>query len=137
MKDIENIPHPVVPRSSTCAYHYREFGDIGASNGSNEFGAVLGNATFLGIGAHHEAADVLEEDEGYTTLGAELDEVRAFEGGFREEDAVVCEDTDLIAVNTPKAYRHHFRVSSLFQKPLGPRSKGEWEEGSPVTRVFP
>ena len=45
-----------------------------------ELCTVLGYPALFGIGANHEAAYVLEEDEGNVALGAELDEVCAFEG---------------------------------------------------------
>jgi len=45
----------------------------------------------------------LEKDEGDVALGAELDEVRAFKTGFAEEDAVVTEDADAIAVDAGEA----------------------------------
>ena len=60
---------------------------------------MLGDALALGLGADHEARDVLEEDEGNAALGAELDEVGALLGGRREEDAVVGDDADLVAVD--------------------------------------
>ena len=46
----------------------------------------------------------MEEEEGDTALGAELDEVCAFEGGFGEEDAVVGEDADGVGVDAGEAW---------------------------------
>ena len=49
--------------------------------------------------ADHEAGDVLQEDERRVGLVAELDELRALLRRFGEEDAVVGEDADRVAVD--------------------------------------
>ena len=49
--------------------------------------------------AHHEAGDVLQEDQGDAPLRAELDEVRALLSGFREDDAVVGDDAHMHAAH--------------------------------------
>lgn len=64
---------------------------------------MLGDAVALGLGADHEARDVLEEDERDAALGAELDEVGALLGRGGEEDAVVGDDADLVAVDGGEA----------------------------------
>lgn len=74
----EIIPHPIIPCPGTRAHHDGELGHVRARHRGNELRAILGDAAFFGVGADHEAADVLEEEEGDAALGAELDEVSAF-----------------------------------------------------------
>ena len=101
---IRSSAHAVVPRAGTGPDDDGELGYVGAGDRGDEFGAVFGDAALFGVGADHEAADVLEEDEGDAALGAELDEVGAFEGGGGEEDAVVGEDTDGVGVDVGEAW---------------------------------
>ena len=101
---VRSPTHAVVARAGTGPDHDGEFGYVGTGYSRDKFGAVFGDAAFFGVGADHEAADVLEEDEGDAALGAELDEVGAFEGGGGEEDAVVGEDTDWVGVDAGEAW---------------------------------
>ena len=75
-----NLPHPIIPCTCTCTYNDCEFRNVGTCYCRYELGTVLGYAALFGIGAYHEATYVLEEDKGDVALGAELDEVGAFEG---------------------------------------------------------
>lgn len=102
---IRNLPHAVVSRSSASSEYDGELGYVRACHGRDELGPVLGDAAFFRVAADHEAADVLEEDERDASLGAKLDEMGAFEGGFGEEDAVVSENADLVPVDASEPYR--------------------------------
>lgn len=95
--------HAVVARAGARPDHDGEFGHVRARDRGHQLGAVFGDAPLFGRGADHEAAYVLEEEEGDAALGAELDEVGAFEGGFGEEDAVVGEDADGVGVDAGEA----------------------------------
>ena len=53
--------------------------------------------------ADHEAGDVLQEHERDAAAVAELDEVRALLRGLREQDAVVGDDADRVAVDVGEA----------------------------------
>lgn len=64
---------------------------------------MLGDTFPLGLGADHEAGDVLEEDQGDAALGAEFDEVSTLLSGGGEEDAVVGDDADFVAVDRGEA----------------------------------
>ena len=55
----------------TCAYLC-----IGHSH--DHFGAIFGNATSLVLLPHHEAVDVLQEDQGHPPLRAQLDEMGSY-----------------------------------------------------------
>ena len=101
---VRSSAHAVVARARAGPDHDGEFGHVGAGDRRDEFGAVFGDAAFFGVGADHEAADVLEEDEWDAALGAELDEVGAFEGGGGEEDAVVGEDADGVGVDVGETW---------------------------------
>lgn len=104
-KTNENSPHPIIACPETSPYHNGKFGHIGAGDSCDQFRPVLGDPAVFGFGANHEAADVLEEQERDIALRAQLNEVGAFEGGGGEEDAVVGEDTDGVAVNFRESLR--------------------------------
>lgn len=76
----KDLPHPIVASSSACPKYHGEFGNIGASNRSHKLCSILGNTAFLRIRPHHEATDILQEDQRNIPLSAKLDEVRSFEG---------------------------------------------------------
>lgn len=96
---ISDSPHSVIARSSAGPDDHGEFGHVGACHCSNQLSPIFGNATLLCISTNHETADVLQEDEGDMSLGTQLDEVCPLEGRFREKNAVVGNDTDLLAVD--------------------------------------
>lgn len=100
---IGTTAHAVVTSAIGATDDDGELGNVGARDGGNQLGTVLGNAFTLSLGADHEARDVLEEDEGDAALGAELDEVGSLLGGGREEDAVVGDDANLVAVDGGEA----------------------------------
>ena len=52
------------------------------------------DAFVLVFAADHEAGDVLQEHQRDLALRTQFDEMRAFLGGFREQDAIVGNDTD-------------------------------------------
>src|SRR6202048_965553 len=85
--------HAIVAGAVAAADDHGEFGHLGAGHGGDELRAILGDAARLVLLPDHEAGDVLEKDQRYVALTAELDEVRAFERGFREQHAVVGDDT--------------------------------------------
>src|SRR5205807_1891116 len=89
--------HAVVARAERAADDHRELWDLGVGDGHHHLGAVLGDAFVLVLAAHHEAGDVLEEDERNPPLAAELDEVGPLQRRFGEEDSVVGEDTYRVA----------------------------------------
>src|SRR5688572_12305556 len=97
---IEGAPaHAVVPRAERAAEDHRELRYSRARHRGHHLRAVLGDAAAFVLAAHHEAGDVLQEEERDAALAGELDEVRALERGLGEEDAVVREDAHRTAVN--------------------------------------
>ena len=102
-RSVRASAHAVIACAKAPAHDDGEFGHGGASDGGDELGAVFGNAGFFGGAADHEAGDVLEEEKGDGTLGAELDEVGAFEGGGGEEDSVIGEDADGVTMDAGEA----------------------------------
>mmetsp|Transcript_84168 Transcript_84168/g.234670 ORF Transcript_84168/g.234670 Transcript_84168/m.234670 type:complete len:267 (+) Transcript_84168:75-875(+) len=84
-----------------------------ASHGVDHLGTVFGNAAVLVSLSDHEACDVLQEQQGHLALAAQLDEVRTLLRRLAEEDAVVGDDADRIAVDVRKATNQGRRVSCL------------------------
>jgi hypothetical protein len=74
---------------------------------------MLGDAAALGIRAHHEAGDVLQEQDRHAALVAELDEVRALQRGLREQHAVVGQDADRQALYVAEAAHQGGAVQRL------------------------
>ena len=79
------------------------FGTRGAGDGGHELGAVLGDAAGLVVAADHEAGDVLQEQQRDPAAVAQLDEVRALQRRLAEQDPVVGEDPDRVAVEVREA----------------------------------
>src|SRR5690606_23857215 len=94
--------HAVVTRAERTADDHGELWHGGGGNGGNHLRTMPGNALVLVFAPHHEARDVLQEDERNASLAAQLDEVSTFLRGFREQDAVVGDDADRHAVNMGK-----------------------------------
>src|SRR5690606_16243933 len=88
--------HAVVAGTKGAADDHGELGDGRGGHRCHHLGAVPGNPFVLVFATHHEAGDVLQEDQRNAALAAQFDEVGAFLGGFRKQDAVVGDD----------AYRH-------------------------------
>ena len=112
-------PHSVVSRASTTTKHDRKLWYIRACDRRDELCPVLGNATGLCIFAHHEAGNVLQKHERYVALTAELNEMRTFEGGLGEQDAIVRDDSDLLAINACEARDERGAIVTLELGELG------------------
>jgi hypothetical protein len=95
--------HAVVAGAEAAAQDHGELGYPGRGHRGHHLGAVLGDAPGLVLAADHEPGDVLQEHQRDTALAAELDEVRALERGLREQDAVVGDQADRIAVEPGEA----------------------------------
>lgn len=83
-KEKKRSPHPVIPCPSAGAKHNGELRNVGTGDGGDKLGAVFGYASFFGIGADHETANVLKKHKRDVTLRTQLDEMCAFEGGLGE-----------------------------------------------------
>ena len=104
-------PHPQEPRRIRAPAHRVVARAVGAADDDGQLrhprarhrgdhlGAVLGDAARLVVAAHHEARDVLQEQQRDHALVAQLDEMRALHGGFAEQHAVVGDDADGVAVD--------------------------------------
>ena len=81
----------------------RDLRHLRAGDRGHHLGAVLGDAAGFVFLADHEAGDVLQEQQRNAALAAQLDEMRALQRAFGEQDAVVGEDADRDAVRVRKA----------------------------------
>lgn len=95
--------HAVVAGPGARADDDGELGHLRARDGGDELRPVLGDAALLGVGADHEARDVLQEHQGDVALAAQLDEVGALERRLGKQDAVVRHDPDAVAVDAREA----------------------------------
>ena len=108
-------PHPEQARVVGAAAHAVVAGAEGAADDDAEPGhdgvrdrvhhlrPVLGDPGPFVLAADHEPGDVLEEDQRDPPQVAQLDEMGRLEGRFREEDAVVGEDSHEKAVEAGEA----------------------------------
>ena len=55
--------HSVIPGTVRASDDERQLGDLSASHGRDQLGSVLGDAAGLGIAAHHETGDVLDDQK--------------------------------------------------------------------------
>src|SRR5688572_4484104 len=111
--------HAVVPGAEGSSEDHRELRHARARDRGHHLRAVLGDAAALVLAPHHEAGDVLQEDERRAALGAELDEVRALERRLREEDPVVGDDPHRVAVQASEAGDERGAVERLELVELG------------------
>ncbi|MNQ57944.1 hypothetical protein D3C85_721150 [compost metagenome] len=95
--------HAVVAGAEAAADDQGQLGHPAAGHGGDQLGAVLGDALFLRRTAHHKAGDVLQEQQGNSTLVAELDEVGALLGAVAVQHAVVGEDPHRHAADAGEA----------------------------------
>ena len=95
--------HAVVAGAVERADHDRERRHRGVRHRVDQLRAVLDDAALLVALADHEAGDVLQEQERHVDLVAELDELRALLRRLGEQDAVVGEDADRVAVQVRPA----------------------------------
>ena len=93
----------VVPSAVAPADDDGQLRHVRARDGADHLRAILGDAAALRLGADHVARDVYEEEKRDAPLRAQLDEVRRFERGLREEDPVVPDDPDRVAVDVCEA----------------------------------
>ena len=105
--------HAVIAGAEAAADDDGEFRHAGGGDGRHQLGAVLGDAAGLVFPPDHEAGDVLQEQQRDAALAAELDEMRALQGGFGKQDAVVGEDADRIAPDVGEAADQRRAVARL------------------------
>ena len=86
--------HPVVAGAEAAADDHGDLRDFCAGDRGDELGAVLGDAFAFIFPADHEAADVLQEQQGDPELAGKFDEMRALQRRSAEQDAVVGENRD-------------------------------------------
>ena len=95
--------HTVVTSAIAPTDDDSQLGDVCARDGADHLRAVLSNTTLLRLRANHVSCDVHKEQERDLPLRAQLDEVRRFQRGLGEEDAVVRNYADRVAVDMCEA----------------------------------
>ena len=105
--------HAVIAGAEAAADQHRDLGHLRGGDGGDQLGAVLGDAFGLILAADHEAGDVLQEQQGRAALAGELDEMRALDRAFAEQDAVVGEDRDRHAPDVREAADQRGAVERL------------------------
>src|SRR5574344_1301301 len=100
----ESAPaHAVVACAKAAPNHHGELGHTGRGHRRHQLGTVSRDAFVLVLAPDHEAGDVLQKHQRNLALTAQLDEVRALDGGLAEQNAVVGDDAHLHAFNARKA----------------------------------
>ena len=105
--------HPVVARAERPADDDRELRHRRVGHGMDHLGAVFGDAGPFVLLAHHEARDVLHEDQRDAAHPAQLDEVRGLERRLGEQHAVVGDDADEQPLQVREAGDDGRRVEAL------------------------
>lgn len=98
--------HTVVTSAITPANDDRQLWYICARNGANHLGAILRDATLLGLGAYHVTCHINEEEQRYLALRAQLYEMCRLQRRLREQDAVIGHNANGVAVNVSKPLRY-------------------------------
>ena len=86
--------HAVVAGTKAAAGNDGDFRHRGTGDGGDHLRAMFGDALILIFAADHETGDVLQEQQGYFALAAQLDEMRALLCALRKQDAVVGDDAN-------------------------------------------
>ena len=76
-----NLPgsdHSQIPEASLSYLEDLPYAYLCIGHSHDHFGAIFGNATGLVLLPHHEAIDVLQEDQGHSPLRAQLDEMGSY-----------------------------------------------------------
>ena len=96
---IRTASHGVVARPVAGAHHEREVGHGRVRHGVDQLGPVLDDAALLVARPHHEARDVLHEQDRSIATVAERNELRSLLRLGREQDAVVGDHADRVAAD--------------------------------------
>ena len=82
---LEGAAHHGVVAGAVAGAHQEGNGrHFAVGDGVDQFGAVLDDSALFIIFAHHEAGDVLQEEQGRPVLVAQLDEMGSLVGRFAE-----------------------------------------------------
>src|SRR5690606_2523938 len=111
--------HAVVAGAVAAAGDHGEFRHAGTGHGVDHLGAVFGNAFGLVFFADHKDVDVLQKEQRNTALVAQLEKVRALEGGLGKQNAVVGQDADRETMKAGKAGHQGGAVAGLEFVQLG------------------
>ena len=105
--------HAVVAGAVGAADDHGVAGHARVGDGVDELGGMFRDAAALRVRADHEAGDVLQEQDRRSALVAQFNEMRALHGGFGEQNAVVGEDADRLAMNPGEAADQRRAVGRL------------------------
>ena len=111
--------HRVVAGPERAADHDRELRHGRAGHGGHHLRAVARDAAGLVLATHHEAGDVLQEQQRHAPAVAELHEVRALQRRLREQHAVVGDDPDRVSADAREAAGERRAVERLELVELG------------------
>ncbi len=97
---ISSSAHTIVTstiRSSEDQGHLRNFS---SSNSINKLSTVFSNTFMFEFLSDHETSDVLEEKKRNSSLSAQFDEMGSLLSRFREQDAIVGNNSDFMSVKS-------------------------------------
>lgn len=92
--------HAVISSAIRSPNYAGNLGHSSSRNSIDHLRPMLGNALMLVLLPNHEPRDILQEDQRHLPLRANLHEVGSLLRALTEEDAVVCNDTHLLVVET-------------------------------------
>src|SRR5262245_45448716 len=95
--------HGVIARAVTPADHQRDGGHGRIRDRVDQLRAAADDSLLFVTAPDHKACDVLQEQQWDVLLVAQLNELRAFFGGFGDQHAVVAQDADQKAMNARPA----------------------------------
>ena len=105
--------HAVIARAEAAADQDGDLRHARRGDGGDELGAMLRDAFRLILPAHHEARNVLQEQQRDSALAGKFDEMRALLRAFTEQHAIVGEDGDGQAVDGGEAADQRRAVQRL------------------------
>ena len=105
--------HAVVTRTIGSANQHGDLGYIGRRHRRHQFGAMFRNALGFIFAPDHEAGDVLQKHQWNVALAAKLDEMRALQGRFGEQHAVIGDNPHRHAIDAGKTADQSGAVACL------------------------
>ena len=105
--------HAVIASTEAATGNHGKLGNAGTGHGVDHLGAVFGDAFGLVFLAHHEAGDVLQEQQRNLSLIAQFDKVRAFLGRLGIKHSIVGKNAHRIAVDMGKAAHQGSAIAGL------------------------
>merc|ERR1719400_1522265 len=99
---ISSATHSIITSTIASSHNQSQFWHLSTRNSSHEFGSVFCNSSCFRLLPHHEASDVLQEQQRDVPLAAKFYEVSSLQSTLRKKHSIVANHTHWGAVEAAK-----------------------------------